>query len=128
MFRQIMLAALFPVAVEAAMVECPARAPGHPFVNVSEGQPLLFGGAPLGGPSDVAIRRGDLWHEVQVYETFGSRDAELLCSYGRGKEIRIPIDGLLLRCDWLYRYVSAYKPPDTPPVIRFLRIWCTSRP
>lgn len=120
---------LLPMTTLAAEVDCPLADPERPEMRLL-GAYQDFGGVE-GGDSDRFIKHGDRWHHTELLEKWGDRDGELVCQY-LGRELRLPVPGLMIRCDWLGRAVLRPKPvePGTggPTETIFLRIWCTSRP
>ncbi|EME71604.1 hypothetical protein H261_01681 [Paramagnetospirillum caucaseum] len=113
------------------VVECPLVDPDNP-------QHVLVGAEGVSGAQSHSTiqRRGDIWQETEITEQWHERDVNLTCSYrgpqGGGRAIILKVPGLMLRCDYLAQDVLKPQPaePGTggPTEVRFLRVWCTSRP
>lgn len=136
MLRHVML--LLPLFIAApsfgAEIDCPLEDPNNPGFRLIGAHPRYHGGDQ--GEFAQEIRRGDVSHATDWAEKWQERNGELVCTYGntlgRGRQMVLSIPGLLVRCDWLTQDVLKPQPvePGTggPIDIRFLRVWCTSRP
>jgi len=90
---------------------------------------LHFGDMPLGGGIETTLAIVDSRHSYDLVEMEASdfRRAALECTYGEiegeiTQIVKVPIPGLLLRCESISRRVSAH---DREWDLE--RYWCTSR-
>ncbi len=127
----LLAATLQPSICEAAEVvtRCPPASPIDGKSPLHDVTLLHFGDVPLGGGIETALAIEGSRHSYDLVEMEASdfRHAALECTYGEIEAeitqiVKVPIPGLLLRCESISRRVSAH---DREWDLE--RYWCTSR-